>query len=246
MWALLGTLAAWYASTRACDASRVRGRVGWCVASALAALAAPAFSAIGLLAAPTGIVVATRPRARPGRRSGNRPPRSRPRSGRCHTWHWPASFATGRSWPTASNTTAISASACSASPCAPIDVLFPGLIGMPNIDSLLAPLGIDIALFGLGLAAILVCSWSSPRRSVMLGGLVLILGGYGVTYCVRTVHGPHWILHVERYHLFPQLGFSLLLAAALRPWLSRFDSRPARSLGRGDRPGRPAPDGTSR
>src|SRR5262249_3588841 len=72
--------------------------------------------------------------------------------------------------------------------------------------------------------------WRSPQRSLILSGLLLILGGYGLAYCVRTDGGPLWMLRVQRYHLFPQLGLSLFVAAGLRPWLRSWDASPVGRL----------------
>ena len=66
--------------------------------------------------------------------------------------------------------------------------------------------------------------------ALILGGLWLIAGGYVMTYCFRTQRfGARWLFNVERYHLFPLLGFILWLAIWLRPWLSGYDRRPVRS-----------------
>ena len=112
----------------------------------------------------------------------------------------------------------------------PIDVLLPGLFGLRNLDWALIG-GLDLALFGVALAMALTWARSSRQRPVILSGLLLMLGGYALTYCVRTVHGPHWILMVQRYHLFPQAGLVLLLAPAVQPALARFDARPGLALG---------------
>jgi hypothetical protein len=62
------------------------------------------------------------------------------------------------------------------------------------------------------------------------------VGGYGLTYTVRSQFETRWVFLVQRYHLFPHLGLVLLLAPALGPWLRRLDARPLRT-GRGDGPG---------
>jgi hypothetical protein len=236
-WALLMSLAAWYGGTRGREASGVWSRAAWWGVSALSALAAPAFSAIGLLAAPVGIVAATTAPRGPGlttRRRWLLAGAAAPAAGTlaylalastCH-YHEIVADSLHHKGDLAIGLPSIAR--------APIDVLIPGLAGVTDLDVLLAPSGIDLVLFGLALAGVLAWVWvgtgAGSRRPAIVGGLVLILGGYGLIYCVRTADGPYWILRVERYHLFPQLGLSLIIAAALRPWLSRFDPRPVTGL----------------
>jgi hypothetical protein len=218
-WALLWTLI-----TLLC-AGTTRPRVGAWAAAALAATLAPACSAIGLLAGPLGSIRILASTQRPGRR-----------------WAWPI--------PSAG--TALYLIICSAfhyrdvladsvrrnidlrlglsNVCrAPVVVLVPGLFGAPNLDPWL-PDALEIAVFAVGLIGVLAWAWRSPHRPLILGGLWLIVGGYGLTYGVRSHFEERWLFHVQRYHLFPHLGLVLLLAPALGPWLRRLDTRPMTGL----------------
>ena len=112
---------------------------------------------------------------------------------------------------------------------APIDVLASGLIGLENSDRWLGGSG-DLVLGALLLMGTFAWGSRSPLRPLLIGGLALILGGYGLTYPIRNFFGPHWLMEVGRYHLFPQLGFVLVLVGASRPLLARFDRRPQSAL----------------
>ena len=104
----------------------------------------------------------------------------------------------------------------------PADVLAPGLIGLGNADRWLGG-GPDLVLSALMLIGCLSWPRGSPCRPMVLGGLAAVLGGYGMTYGVRNVFGTHWLMEVQRYHLFPQFGFVLIVAAVARPWLEQFE-----------------------
>ena len=101
---------------------------------------------------------------------------------------------------------------------APVDALIAGMLGLRDVD-LWMPRGLDLALSAAGLLATLTAARRSPRRGLLLGGLLLIVAGYGLAYVPRATTGPHWLLKVQRYHLFPQLG--LILVAS--PLLERLD-----------------------
>jgi hypothetical protein len=85
-------------------------------------------------------------------------------------------------------------------------------------------------LGALGLVVALAMARRRERRPLVLGALALTVGGYALTYAVRSAPNPHWVLEVQRYHLFPQAGLALLIAAASRPWLARLDANPTRAL----------------
>jgi hypothetical protein len=109
---------------------------------------------------------------------------------------------------------------------APACKLVPSLFGWHDADLDLPPLPC-LAVSLVALAGILAWARRGRPRAMILGGLWLILGGYGLIYPVRTHLGTdHTVLHMERFHLFPQLGLSLILSAGLGPWLRRFDARP--------------------
>jgi membrane protein YdbS with pleckstrin-like domain len=230
-WALLGTVIAWLCVLRSLGPEiqvHPAGDMGWLAAAALAALVAPACSAIGLLAGPVAALRAVQD--------------SRGRG-------WWRAVAVGLVPLTGTVLYLVLASQvryhailtqsvdrnldigtgllCTLR--APIDVLASGLIGMENADQSLGG-GLDLVLGVLLMMSILTWGLRSPLRPLLLGGLALILGGYGLTYSVRNFFGPHWLMEVQRYHLFPQHGFVLVLVSVSRPLLARFDARPRSAL----------------
>lgn len=228
-WALLATLVAFSAAGRTIEGARSRDRAfGW-IGSAIATASAPAFSAIGLLAAPLALVRVLAATGRPARWPVRLIAATAPAAGLAVYLGVVATFGYREVVAQSMHQNADFRLGLASVARAPIDVLLPGLVGLPNIDARL-PRGLDLALAAVGLAGLLAWSIRSRFRPLILGGLVLIVGGYGLTYCVRTVHGPHWILEVQRYHLFPQLGLALVLGPALVPVLRRFDGRPVRAL----------------
>lgn len=114
---------------------------------------------------------------------------------------------------------------------APIDVLLPALAGWRNIDGLLPEL-VVLALFLAGLGAVAWGAVRSRHRRILAVGAFLILANYGLIYGARYLPGDdRWVLRVERYHLFPQLGLTLILASALASALRRLDRRPLSGTG---------------
>jgi len=112
---------------------------------------------------------------------------------------------------------------------APTAHLLPGTFGFHDVDLLLSP-GLNLALTGLGLIAIIPWATRSPQRGLIVAALGLILGGYALTYPFRNHDGAHWLFKIERYHLFPQVGLVALIALGARRWLSRFDQHPLEGL----------------
>lgn len=94
---------------------------------------------------------------------------------------------------------------------APVDALISGMLGLRDAD-LGMPRGLDLALSAAGLVAALIWARRSPQRPLILGGLLLIVAGYGLAYVPRATTGPHWLLKVQRYHLFPQFGLILVVS----------------------------------
>jgi hypothetical protein len=113
---------------------------------------------------------------------------------------------------------------------APAELLVPTLFGVYEAD-VWAPVTLSVILSGAGLIVLVLWAWRSQHRGLIGCGFLLIFGGYALTYCFRNENGAHWVLNSnERFHLYPQLGLVLLVALALRPWLGRYDHRPALML----------------
>jgi hypothetical protein len=113
---------------------------------------------------------------------------------------------------------------------APVELLVPTLFGAYEAD-VWAPVTLSVILSGAGLIGLVLWAWRSRNRGLIGCGFLLILGGYALTYCFRNENGAHWVLNSnERFHLYPQVGLALLVALALRPWLGRYDHRPALML----------------
>jgi hypothetical protein len=113
---------------------------------------------------------------------------------------------------------------------APAELLVPTLFGVYEAD-VWAPVTLSVILSGAGLIVLVLWGWRSRHRGLIGCGTVLIFAGYALTYCFRNEHGAHWVLNSnERFHLYPQVGLALLVALALRPWLGRYDHRPALML----------------
>ncbi|MHB1560488.1 MAG: hypothetical protein ACYC61_23800, partial [Isosphaeraceae bacterium] len=114
---------------------------------------------------------------------------------------------------------------------APIDVLLPALAGWRNIDGVLPEL-VVLALFVAGLGAVVRVASRSRHRRILVVGAFLILANYGLIYGSRYLPGDdRWVLRVERYHVLPHLGLTLILAAVIAPALRRLDRRPLAGTG---------------
>ena len=113
---------------------------------------------------------------------------------------------------------------------APFGVLLPALIGRPPLAMLGTPGGWDVVLAAVSTLLLVGLAWRSPHRPLILCGLVLISGGYGLTYAVRTNQGIHQMLNVQRYHLFPQIGLIFILAPLLVNICKLSDRKQLRSL----------------
>ena len=226
-WAAAATLAAALAASLAVKAEGQKGRAGWTLASALASMVAPAFSAVGVLAS---LAAATRIAAG-GQGRGLTPRRfvwsMAPLVGTatylavCERFHY-------RELVSASVRRSIEpAAAAWAALRAPCGVLLPGLIGLSDLTRTV-PGFVLAAVTLLGLGASLAWAARGRFRGFVLVCLVLLLGGYGLTYATRARPGDFWIFQIQRYHLFPQIGLIGLLVAAASGLIRRLDAGPAR------------------
>jgi hypothetical protein len=221
-WALLGTLCTWLCLLHAHSPDRRPARAnGWWLGAFLSAAAAPACSAVGLLAGPLG---ALRSMLAPG------PVRRRasgmivPLAGTLTYLMIAGGTRYGRMLGSSVERSPNAAEGLLCCLRAPADILLMGLLGMENGDRWLTG-GSDVALGVLLVAGAAFLAWRSRQRPMILCGLVSILGGYAMTYGVRNIYGTHWLMEVQRYHLFPQLGCVLIVAGAARPILARLDAQ---------------------
>jgi hypothetical protein len=216
MWALLWTLAAWLGVASAVEGT---SRGGWWAAMLGAALA-PACSAIGLLAGPLAalhVLASGRSKDWRGRALG-----LAPLAGTglylavCILVRHHAYVLHGIEHK------ADPASGLLATARASIEVLVPGLFGLPHLGQRWSD-DLILGLFGTGFGiSLLWARRSRANRPLVLGGLALIVGGYWLTFSARPGAGPL----VQRYHLFPHVGLVLWLACLLRPGLARLEGRP--------------------
>jgi hypothetical protein len=104
------------------------------------------------------------------------------------------------------------------------------LLGQLGISSVNVPFGLAVAVWPMLL--VLGAWWwrgAPAGRRQMLLGLGLIFTGYLLVYSARAEWGyagymnrPNW----SRYHLLPQLGLALFLAAGLPRWAGAWKLRP--------------------
>jgi hypothetical protein len=101
-----------------------------------------------------------------------------------------------------------------------VDNLLLGQFGIPQVSEpvpLLAPVWLVVVVVPLLL--VLLAWWCRPTRSprLVLLGAGLIAGHYLLTYSARAAwaYGDLALIHYSRYHLGPQLGLVLLIAAGL-------------------------------
>jgi hypothetical protein len=225
-WALLATLLAWLGASGAGRSDRP-GR-GW-AGAALAAALAPAFSGIGLLAGPVAALRALSETDRTATRRRVGLGVVIPLAG---TLAYLAACSLFRYRDVLAESVRRNADARRAllATCrAPFEVLLPRLVGLREAAPRLSDAAV-VALFAIGLLAGLAWARRSPRRPLILGGLFMIVGGYALAYSVRATYSAAPVLTIQRYHLFPQVGLALTLAAASVPWSRRLDARPAAGL----------------
>lgn len=209
-WAMLGTLVAIDAAGRASNALG-RARHLWLFVAAMSAFLAPGFCAIGLLAGPLAML-----------RLGWRFRAVVPLIGTvcylavCLPLRYGSlvSRSLERNLDLAATLRNVA--------CTPVDVLLPGLIGRP--DGSLLPDFLAMAISAVLLISGLVWAWRDRNaRSNVLVGLGLIVGGYLLAFGARSADAPAGLRQVQRYQLFPQLGFVLLASLGLSRLLKRFD-----------------------
>ncbi len=214
LWALLATLFAWHFSEP--ESSHWRRSV----LAALSAAAAPAFSAIGLLAGPLATV---RVLASPGHR-------------RLQAL-WPL-LGTGGAlalYALSHDHTALASNVGRSADVgtglftalrAPMASLVPALFGIRTWQAtgLVALIQAMLSLFAA--AGLLILARRPRDRPLLLGGLLLTFGGYALTFCPRAGEPGRALLETQRYHLFPMLGLVFVVTGGLRPLLARCDARP--------------------
>jgi hypothetical protein len=222
-WSAAAMLGAWYSAIRSAESPGVRGRSAWLIGSSVASLAAPAFSAIGILAGPLAtfrfLSNVDRPRSSVQWAGWSLVPMIGIVAYLliCHQ------FAYGPILVSSVHQNLDLKSALWAAVQAPAGVLIPSLFGQEILVRRIPGMILAGANL-LGLMVGIVAAFRSRARALILSSLVLILGGYLATYATRTRSGDLAIFEVQRYHLFPSIGFSLLIAAISRPILRRFDS----------------------
>jgi hypothetical protein len=228
-WAASASLAACLAAAKAADAPTTRGRLGWSVASALAAVAGPAFSAIGILAGPLAAVRFASSVDRPLSIARRLAWSTLPLAGTagyllvCEHFQY-------RDLVSASVRRSFDPLAASwASIRAPAVVLLPGLVGLRETSATI-PGAVQAGASAIALVLAVAWAFRSRQRPLILVGLAFIAGGYLSTYATRARPGDPWIFAIQRYHLFPMIGLVGLIAGATAPWLGRFDRGPARGF----------------
>ncbi len=231
-WAAAASMLAWYAAARSESASIRAGR-GWLVVAASASAAAPAFSAIGILAGPLASLRAVSGVEGVGGLRGRIARAPIPWFGTaaylgvcaCFRYKEVVGESVGRNLDLTS--------ALWAAVRAPALVLLPGLVGSPSLAGRM-PDPVAAALTISGLIASLAWAVRSRQRPLILGGLAWIAGGYLAAYATRARAGDVWVFAIGRYHLFPQIGLIWLVAAGLGPRLWPLNARPiARMAGAG-------------
>jgi hypothetical protein len=217
MWALALTLIAWIAISA--------GTVPTAWIGMLAAAAAPAFSAIGLLAGPVAAL----------RALGARDSSYARRVGLCGapilgTIFYLAAYLALRhhdfSTPTidrAPNVGTVLLLVLRA----PAVALVPALVGIDLTDG-------HRWSYILTVVALLGLLWRAVRnpleRPLILGALTLVFGGYLLTFAARADDFGPSVLRTQRYHLFPMVGLALILSGGFARLSSRWRWRSAKAF----------------
>ncbi len=221
-WSASATLAAWLCASLASSATRRSSTAIWLILSAMASLAAPAFSAIGLLAGPMGSLRFGLNFDRPFSSLRQCGGMIVPMVGTLTYLLICQQFAYGPVISSSVRQHLEVQAALLATIEAPAAVLLPGLVGQGSLarrvsGPILAATGMTLLLAGLGVGL------RSRRRPFLLSALALVLGGYLAAYATRARPGDLSIFEIQRYHLFPQIGIAMLVAACARPLVARFD-----------------------
>jgi hypothetical protein len=219
-WSLLGVLMAWFAILRPS-----RRDLTFAI---LASLAAPAFSMIGILAGPIAVLrgAIVQSQREDGKRSlvacllplagtagflafatlfGHRSALAGSVRRNVHVWD-----------------------AIGPILRAPITVLIPALAGVKDLDHAIPHLAAIALCIVLATGLLVLVTRRKFSAGLVLGGMGLIGLGYGLTYAARA--GTDHLLHVQRYHLFPQAGLALIVGAVVASVASRTDRRPVVGL----------------
>ncbi|MFO0951129.1 MAG: hypothetical protein U0835_08255 [Isosphaeraceae bacterium] len=222
MWALAAALAAWLGARR----SAREGVWPGALIAGLASAAAPAFSAIGLLAGPlAGLRVLTEPAVPLKRRLAAL---TGPALGVVAYLAFALVFRYQAVLADSLEHQVDIPRGLMATARAPVEVLLPALAGMQVRVGSVAGFVVE-TLIAAGLAAVLcVVAWRRTEdRALILGGLALVFGGYALVFCGRAGGFGPILFQTQRYHLFPMLGLVLVLAGTLRRPLAVLDARPA-------------------
>ena len=199
-WALLFTLAAFAWAARATARALVLASV--------AAAAAPAFSAIGLLAGP---VAASRLLAAKRWRAA-----LVPLVGTLVYLALIFAVKQHQAWSIPGGSRNLSKVA-EAVVRAPVGVLALGTIGLRDTSP--RPLSawdvLGFVLFLILAAGVFLRARAKVLRGLLLAGLILILGGYGLTVGIRSAGDLPNPLPIQRYQLFPLFGLALAIAPGI-------------------------------
>jgi hypothetical protein len=215
-WSLLGVLIAWTAMLRP-------GRRGLTIAI-LASLAAPAFSMIGILAGP--IAVLRGAIGKPESASGSRfsPKTLLPLAGTAGFLLFAAIFGHRSALAGSVRRNVHLWEAIGPILRAPVTVLIPALAGVKDLDHAIPHLAASSICILLVVGLLGLVARRKLSAGLVLGGMGLIGFGYGLTYAARA--GTDHLMHVQRYHLFPQAGLALIVGAVVATAARRADRRP--------------------
>jgi hypothetical protein len=215
-WSLLGVLIAWFAILRP-------NRRGLTLAI-VASLAAPAFSMIGILAGPIAVL---RGAIGASQREGGK--RSLvatllPFMGTAGFLLFAALFGHRSALAGSVRRNVHVWDAIGPVLRAPVTVLIPALAGVKDLDQAVPHLAAIALCIVLATGLLVLAARRKSSAGLVLGGMGLIGLGYGLTYAARA--GNDNLMHVQRYHLFPQAGLALIVGAVVATVAGRAERRP--------------------